>query len=114
MFRMTPNGVLKTQMVVELVQSTLVPFDPKMPAAGSFPFRAGVTLIIAVPTVNTRLYPGKRERPEAEVRYAIRKTMKPERADRQRDFHLAMGRADGDVDEPNHFQANFGLLHQGF
>jgi hypothetical protein len=25
-----------------------------------------------------------------------------------------MGMADGDVDDPNHFQANFGLLHQGF
>ena len=105
MFRMTRNGVLKTHMVVELVQSTKMPFDPKMPAAGSFPFRAGVTLIIAAPDVSSG---------EAEVRYAIRKTMKSERADRQRNYHLAMGMADGDVDEPTHFQANFGLLHQGF
>jgi hypothetical protein len=109
MFRLTRNGNLKTHMVVELVQSTLVPFDPKMPGAGSFPFRAGVTLIIAAPDVGSG---GKLL--EAEVRYAIRKTMKTERAARQRDYHLAMGMADGDVDEPNHFQANFGLLHQGF
>ena len=109
MFRMLPNGSLRTQMVVELVQSTRVPFDPKMVSAGSFPFRAGVTLIIAAPEVGRD---GKLR--EAEVRYAIRKTMKPERAERQRDYHLAMGMADGDVDEPNHFQANFGLLHQGF
>ena len=109
MFRMTRNGTLKTHMVVELVQSTQVPFDPKMPNAGSFPFRAGVTLIIAAPDVGS----GGKLR-EAEVRYAIRKTMKSDRADRQRDYHLAMGMADGDVDEPNHFQANFGLLHQGF
>jgi hypothetical protein len=109
MFRMTRNGALKTYMVVELVQSTTVPFDPKMPSAGSFPFRAGVTLIIAAPDVGSR---GQLR--EAEVRYAIRKTMKRERAERQRDYHLAMGLADGDVDEPNHFQANFGLIHQGF
>jgi hypothetical protein len=108
-FRMLPNGSLRTQMVVELVQSTRVPFDPKMPAAGSFPFRAGVTLIIAAPKVGSD---GKLR--EAEVRYAIRKTMRMDRADRQRDYHLAMGMADGDVDDPNHFQANFGLLHQGF
>lgn len=109
MFRMMRNGTLKTHMVVELVQSTQVPFDPKMPSAGSFPFRAGVTLIIAAPDVGS----GGKLR-EAEVRYAIRKTMKSDRADRQRDYSLAMGMADGDVDEPNHFQANFGLLHQGF
>lgn len=109
MFRMMRNGVLKTHMVVELVQSTKVPFDPKMPGAGSFPFRAGVTLIIPAPDRN----PWGQLR-EAEVRYAIRKTMQNERADRQRDYHLAMGMADGDVDDPNHFQANFGLLHQGF
>jgi len=109
MFQMMPNGSLRTHMVVELVQSTTVPFDPKMPSAGSFPFRAGVTLILAAPEIGTwgRLR-------ETEVRYAIRKTMKSDRADRQRDYHLAMGLADGDVDEPNHFQANFGLLHQGF
>lgn len=108
MFRMQ-NGALKTFMVVELVQSRTMPFDPKMPSAGSFPFRAGVTLIIAAPDVDSwgRLR-------EAEVRYAIRKTMKSERAERQRDYHLAMGLADGDVDDPHHFQANFGLIHQGF
>ncbi len=108
MFRMMRNGTPRTLMVVELVQSTTVPFDPKMPSAGSFPFRAGVTLIISAPEVGS--WGTLRE---AEVRYAIRKTMKSGRAERQRDYHLAMGLADGDVDDPHHFQADFGLIHQG-
>ena len=36
-------------MVIELVQTRRVPFDADAPAAGSFPLRAGATLIVAAP-----------------------------------------------------------------
>jgi hypothetical protein len=97
-------------MVVELVQTKKVFFNPKMPDLGSFPMRAGVTLIVSAPDYK------KREVPE--VRFAIGKQMIEEagqkREDRQRAYYLAMGLLNGDTDDPNHFQANFGLLHQGF
>jgi hypothetical protein len=107
-FRIAPDGSLRTDMVVELVQTKRVPFDKSMPNAGSFPFRAGVTLIVSGPEITK----GKEGDPE--VRYAISKGLSPVRQDRQRDYHLAMGMANGHTEDPNHFQANFGLLHQGF
>jgi len=108
-FRIARDGSLRTDMVVELVQTKRVPFDKSMPNAGSFPFRAGVTLIVSAPEINEKGQEG-----EPQVRYAISKGLDPLRQDRQRDYHLAMGMANGNTDDPNHFQANFGLLHQGF
>ncbi|HEX6047340.1 MAG TPA: hypothetical protein VFZ22_22815, partial [Pyrinomonadaceae bacterium] len=111
-FRIAQDGSLRTDMIVELVQTRPVPFDKSMPAAGSFPFRSGVTLIISAPTVNEWGYRGK-----PYVRYAIGKRMTgPEgemREHNQRIHNLSMGLAEGNTDDPNHFQANFGLLHQG-
>jgi hypothetical protein len=89
-----------------------MPFDPRLPNSGSFPFRAGVTLIISAPEVNEFGYAGK-----SQVRYAVKKgfcgTDATQREDRQRQFQMEMGFANGDTDDPNHFQANFGLIHQG-
>jgi hypothetical protein len=31
----------------------------------------------------------------------------------QRKQNLALGLAEGNTEDPNHFQAHFGLLHQG-
>lgn len=111
-FRIGKDGSLRTDMVVELVQTQRVPFDENMPLAGSFPFRAGVTLIVSAPTINSF---GKRGK--AFVRFAIGKRMKgPEaeiRKQNQRVHSLAMGLAEGNTEDPNHFQVNFGLLHQG-
>lgn len=111
-FRIAKDGSLRTDMVVELVQTQRVPFDKELPRAGSFPFRAGVTLIISAPPVNDF---GRRGKPE--VRFAIGKTMKGPIADarkeNQRVHSLAMGFAEGNTEDPNHFQVNFGLLHQG-
>jgi len=107
-FRIDPDGSLRTDMVVELVQTRKVPFDDNLPNAGSFPYRAGVTLIISAPEVR----PGKEGDPE--VRFAIRKEFNPKREETQRQYNLAMGLANGNTEDPNHFQANFGLLHQGF
>lgn len=111
-FRIGQDGSLRTDMIVELVQTRPVPFDRDMPEAGSFPFRAGVTLIVSAPTVNEWGYRGK-----PCVRYAIGKRMTGRdgetREQNQRIHNLSMGLAEGNTDDPNHFQANFGLLHQG-
>lgn len=107
-FRIAPDGSLRTDMVVELVQTRRVPFDEQMPEAGSFPFRGGVTLIISAPEIKNR------QRGKAEVRFAISKAVKdPSREDSQRRHNLAMGLANGNTEDPNHFQVDFGLLHQG-
>jgi hypothetical protein len=112
-FRIASDGSLRTDMVVELVQTKRVPFDEKMPNVGSFPMRGGVTLIISAPEVDSS---GKQGVPE--VRFAVGKRLTGKegalRQARQRDYYLAMGLLNGHTDEPNHFQANFGLLHQGF
>ena len=111
-FRIAPDGSLRTDMVVELVQTQRAPFDKNMPRAGSFPFRAGVTLIVSSPKLTTFGRRGK-----SEVRFAIGKPMKGPLADarkeNQRLHNLALGLADGNTEDPNHFQVNFGLLHQG-
>jgi hypothetical protein len=111
-FRIASDGSLRTDMVVELVQTKKVPFDEKLPGVGSFPMRGGVTLIICAPEVSD----GKLGLPE--VRFAIRKPLREDegrkRKERQREYYMAMGLLNGHLDNPNHFQANFGLLHQGF
>lgn len=111
-FRIDRDGSLRTDMVVELVQTKRVDFAPSMPRAGSFPFRAGVTLIISAPEVDPY---GNEGLPK--VRYAVKKgfcgSEAQRREDRQREFMLANGMASGNTEDPNHFQANFGLLHQG-
>jgi hypothetical protein len=106
-FRIARDGSLRTDMVVELVQTRRVPFDVNLPGAGSFPFRAGVTLIVSAPEV----VDGQESDPE--VRFAIGKRFDKKREENQRQYNLGMGMANGDTDDPNHFQANFGLLHVG-
>ena len=115
-FRIAADGSLRTDMVVELVQTRRVFFDKSMPQAGSFPFRAGVTLIISAPEITVDPKTNKRVRGKAVVRYAIGKPMEDAdgaRQEAQRQHNLAIGLADGNTDDPNHFQVNFGLLHQG-
>jgi hypothetical protein len=110
--RIGPDGVLRTDMVVELVQTKTAPFDEKGLNVGSFPMRGGVTLIIAAPEVRYR----RRGLPE--VRFAIGKCMSGKEGDRrerrQRDYYMSLGLLNGPTDDSSHFQANFGLLHQGF
>jgi hypothetical protein len=112
-FRIAPDGSLRIDMVVELVQTKRVPFDESLPGVGSFPLRGGVTLIISAPEVDRFGIAG-----EPEVRFAIGKPLTGSegklREARQREYHLAMGLLNGNTDDPKHFQVNFGLLHQGF
>jgi hypothetical protein len=111
-FRVGPDGAMRTDMVVELVQTKKAPFDVGGLNVGSFPMRGGVTLIIAAPEVRGK----KRGLPE--VRFAIGKCLRGKKGDlreaRQRDYYMSLGLLNGPTDDSNHFQANFGLLHQGF
>jgi hypothetical protein len=111
-FRIGSDGALRVDMVVELVQTKRVPFEKKLPDAGSFPLRGGMTLVISAPETDRFAANG-----DPEVRFAIGKPLAGREGEvrqaRQRDYQLAMGLLEGKTDDPNHFRANFGLLHQG-
>ena len=116
-FRTMANGRLRLEMVVEIIQSRQAPFEPAVPEAGSFPFRAGVTLIVEAPRM-TADSDGHTVARSPEVRFAIGKRMTgPDaklREQQQRSFAIGQGLAIGDTSAKNHFQANFGLVHEGY
>ena len=92
-------------------------FYPGVPAAGSFPFRAGVTLIVAAPELQSDPQ-GETIAQDPRVRFAIGRPMTgpqaQQREQRQRTFAIAQGLAIGDTRDPSHFQANFGRLHEEY
>jgi hypothetical protein len=116
-FRTKANGRLRMEMVVEVIQSRQAPFDSAVPEAGSFPFRAGVTLIVEAPELTAGPDGHTVARPP-KVRFAIGRPMTgPDaklREQKQRSFALAQGFAIGDTSDPRHFQANFGLVHEEY
>jgi hypothetical protein len=116
-FRTLETGRLRMEMVVEIIQSRTAPFDPAIPEAGSFPFRGGVTLIVEAPNFSHD-GDGRTIAQAPVVRFAIGKPSVGKAAVRreqtQRSFGIALGLAAGDTTEPGHFQANFGLLHEGY
>jgi len=109
MFRLCQSGALKTDMVVELIQTT---YDPPVSKAdveagrtnGAMPLRAGMTLIVAKPSV----LDGERGPPH--VRYAIPKHLTPERVGRQR---AAFGVQGVVPSRTGRFGIDFALLHEG-
>jgi len=110
--RIGEHGRLRIDMVVELLQTRRVPFDESSPAAGTFPLRGGVTLIVAAPERDAQGVYGP-----PQVRFAIAKRITGDegsaRAARQRAHALALGLADGATDDDRHFQVDFGLTHLG-
>jgi hypothetical protein len=116
-FRTMDNGRLRMEMVVEVIQSRQASFDSGVPEAGSFPFRGGVTLIVEAPELRTNHDGHAVARPPV-VRFAIGKPITGDEAQRrekaQRTFALAQGLAVGDTEDPAHFQANFGLVHEEY
>jgi hypothetical protein len=116
-FRTKDNGRLRVEMVVEIVQSRQAAFDPSVLEAGSFPFRGGVTLIVEAPELTFKAGKGTVALP-ANVRFAIGRSMTgddaPAREQKQRNFAVAQGFALGDTQDPTHFQANFGRLHEEY
>ena len=115
-FRTKDTGRLQVEMVVEVIQSRSASFDAATPGVGSFPFRGGVTLIVQAPEVKDDRHKVVSNPPM--VRFAIGKGMTgPNAKDReakQRSFMIAQGLASGDTDDSNHFQANFGLVHEDY
>jgi hypothetical protein len=116
-FRTKANGRLRLEMVVEVIQSRQAPFDSAVAEAGSFPFRAGVTLIVEAPELKADSHDHTVALPP-KVRFAIGRGMTgPDaklREQKQRSFAIAQGLALGDTSDATHFQANFGLVHEEY
>jgi hypothetical protein len=116
-FRTKENGRLRVEMVVEIIQTRQAAFDASVPQAGSFPFRAGFTLIVESPELEHKGNFGVVALPP-KVRFKIGRPMTgpvaQTREEKQRSFALGQGLALGDTNDPTHFQANFGLLHEEY
>lgn len=103
-FRVLPGGRLRTDMVVELVQTRQEHFDGKAGRLGRFPLRGGAALVL------TRSGPG-----QAVVRYVIDKQIRGEEGElrlRRQKAHLQqLGLVEGD--DPKRFRIDFALVHGG-
>jgi hypothetical protein len=78
MFRLGEDGVLRIDMVVEMIQTKEEFFDAATPSLGKFSMRAGVTLMIAnQPIVDDR-------RCDPRIRFVIEKHSNPDRLASQR------------------------------
>ncbi|HKR65930.1 MAG TPA: peptidase M4 [Thermoanaerobaculia bacterium] len=106
-FRINPDGSLRTDMVVEAVQSQQVPFNKDAPQFGSFPLRGGATLIIRKPVAGEK---GAEEN-KAPLRYVISRHLSEDRADRQRRFGEHLGIAGSTA--ARRFDVNFAMVHGG-
>lgn len=116
-FRTKANGQLRVEMVIEVIQVRRANFDPDVPGTGSFPFRGGVTLIVEAPELKhegNRAFVAQPPR----VRFAIGRPMTGrgarQREQRQRIFAISLGQAVGNTQDPSHFQADFGRLHEEY
>ena len=111
-FRVNPDGSLRTDMVVEMVQRTDVHFDPQQESLGTFPMRGGATVIISKPTVEElRRDAGA----GATIRYVIGKRLDgaegQSREERQRRYAQRIGLVEGR--DPDRFQIDFAMVHGG-
>jgi hypothetical protein len=111
-FRVNPDGSLRTDMVVEMLQRLDVQFDPREQSLGTFPMRGGATLIISKPTVEELR---RDPRGGATVRYVIGKQLRGAqgqgREERQRRYCQRIGLVEGS--DPGRFQINFSMVHGG-
>ena len=103
MFRTDEDGMLKVDMIVEMVQDRNVPLDPQEPALGEVTIRIGATLMIEQQPLDA-----DGTRPDPQVRYAIAKHLSGDHDLRQRAIYAAQGLTDGDGGKA---RVNFGLLH---
>jgi hypothetical protein len=127
-FRINQDGSLRTDMVVEAIQEQQALVDPKNPNLGSFPLLGGATIIISKPALSD-LVKREREKKRAEkkgepydksvdygvVQFIIAKRLSGEsraqRLARQRAHIARLGLAPGD--NPDRFQIDFALTHEG-
>ena len=109
-FRLTPDGSMRVDMVVEMAQTADIPYHPKKPELGTFPMRSGSTLLISKPPLQNGDYGS------GKIRYLIRRRVDgpygERRQRRQRDFNLREGLLEGK--DPKRFQIDFNMLHSGF
>ena len=109
-FRLTPDGSMRVDMVVEMAQSADIPYDPSRPGLGTFPMRSGSTLLITKPPLKEGVYGS------GKLRYLIRKRIDgpngEKRQRRQRSFNLREGLLEGN--DPKRFELDFNMLHSGF
>jgi hypothetical protein len=99
MFRVGEDGMLRVDMVIELIQTTEVLVAPDYPILGKFNLRSGVTLMVAnQPVVG-------HEKPPPLIRYVIPKLASDERILRQRATIVGSNYMTGDN------RIDFGLVH---
>lgn len=115
MFRINPDGSLRTDMFVELVQSRDAELV-KGAGLGTFPMRGGATLLIDKPLAEVTTHQQiKPEYPPASIRYVIPKHIHGKegelREDRQRAYSHQLGLLEGS--DPDRFQVNFAMVHEG-
>ena len=108
-FRVNPDGSLRTDMVVEMVQRRTI--DVRGGSLGSFPLRGGATLIISRPTVDEQEDP----KAGAPLRYVIGKHLHgaegKRREERQLRYAQRLGLLSGT--DARRFQIDFAMLHGG-
>jgi len=104
-FRINPDGSLRTDMVVEVVQTIQENFVKGAAQFGKFPLRGGAALIIRKPVAGER----DAKDNKARLRYLITKHATEERADRQRRFIEHLGVAG----KENCFRIDFAMVHGG-
>lgn len=114
-FRIGSDGSLKVDMVVEAVQTHLADLDKDNPAAGQFPLRGGVTLLISQQPLDEH-----GNRPDPKIRYVIHNHLGDERERRQRHHYAVSGflkkkpaKKVARKDDESRFRINFGLIHGG-
>jgi hypothetical protein len=112
-FRINQDGSLRTDMVVETIQTRDVASDAQNPGRGKFPLLGGATLIITKPSLS-ELRKGQVD--YGKVHYIIAKHLDgaagEQRIERQRANIARLGLMDGD--DPTRFQIDFALTHRGF
>ena len=111
-FRVGGDGRLRLNLVVELVQTRMVPLVRGAKKFGAFPLRGGATVIISKP-----LPDAARGANQPVVRYVIYKHLHGEqgrrREARQRLYYQSQGFLEGPPDDPRRFQLDYARIHGG-
>jgi len=117
-YRLGEDGVLRTEMVVEVVQERDANFDEEEPDLGSFPMRGGATIIIGKPSlveIRRQHYETGSFVPFGRIRYVIGKQRDGAiggfREARQRLQLQRLGLVEGS--DPDRFTIDFALTHGG-
>jgi hypothetical protein len=127
-FRINTDGSLRTDMVVELVQTRRAPLNKDAPGLGTFPVRGGTTLIIQKPGLeemnraDRETQQNRAADPEApavlanaQIRYAISRKLEGAegilREARQRRHIEQSGLAEGN--DAERFRIDFAMAHGG-